>query len=231
MSISPSAETTAAFDRLASLVYTAPDVPSVLHAIVEAAVDLIPGCDHATVAMIVKGEFTTVAATDEVARRVDRYERELGDGPCVDAIVEDAFQIDTDIRTGSQWPRLAEKVLATTPVRGMIGYRLMIEGRKTGALNVFSDTPGALDAASADAGAVLAAFASVAVTAATQHERAEQLQQGLASNREIGKAIGLLMAAHRVDADEAFALLRTTSSRMNVKLVDIAARVVELGAD
>ena len=231
MSISPSPETSAAFDRLASLVYDAPDVPAVLQAIVQAAVDLIPGCDHATVAMIIKGEFATVAATDDIGRLVDTYERELGDGPCVDAIVEDAFQIDTDIRTHCQWPRLAEKVLATTPVRGMIGYRLMIEGRKTGALNVFSDTPGALTSASADAGAVLAAFASVAISAAAHHERADQLQQGLESNREIGKAIGLLMAAHRVDAEQAFALLRTTSSRMNVKLVDIAARVIALGAD
>ena len=78
--------------------------------------------------------------------------------------------------------------------------------------------------------AVLAAFASVAVAAAENHERAEQLQQGLESNREIGKAIGLLMAAHKVSADEAFQLLRTTSSQMNIKLAKIAARIVAQGA-
>lgn len=217
------------FDSLAAVLYEGQDVPSVLQAIVDAAVPLIPGCDHASIAMIIKGEFTTVAASDDVARQVDTFEREVGDGPCVDAIIEDAFQVDTDITTGCQWPHLAEKVLARTPVRGMIGYRLLIDGRKSGALNIFSDTPGALTSASADAGAILAAFASVAVTAALNHERAEQLQQGLESNREIGKAIGLLMAAREISADAAFELLRTTSSRMNVKLAEIAARIVAEG--
>jgi transcriptional regulator with GAF, ATPase, and Fis domain len=223
-------ETGAAFEAMASVLYRGQDMQSVLQAIADHSVTLIPGCDHATVALLVKGEFSTVAASDEIAATVDRFERELGDGPCVDAIVEEAFQVDTDIRNGSQWPELAERVLLHTPVRGMIGYRLVINGRKGGALNVFSDTPGALNAASADAGAVLAAFASVAVTAAENHERAEQLQQGLESNREIGKAIGLLMAAHKVSADEAFQLLRTTSSQMNIKLATIAARIVAQGA-
>ena len=214
------------FQAMARLVYSGEDVSSVLQALVEAAVVLIPGCDHASVAMLVKGEFTTAAASDEVARQVDGFEREVGDGPCVDAIIEESFQYDPDITTNCEWPQLAEKVLANTCVRGMIGYRVIIEGRKSGALNVFSDTPGALTTVSANTGAILASFASVAMTAAANHERAEQLQQGLASNREIGKAVGLLMAAHRIDADQAFELLRSTSSRMNVKLADIAARVV-----
>ncbi len=221
--------TSTVFQSLAGRVYAGQDLAQVLQAIVDAAVELIPGCDHATIATLVKGEFTTAAASDDVARAVDQLERLVGDGPCVDAIVQEAFTIDTDITVDCQWPELAVRVLAETPVRGMLGYRLVSDGRKAGALNVFSDTPGALTAQSADTGAVLAAFASVAVTAALNHERAEQLQQGLASNREIGKAIGLLMAAHDVDADAAFGLLRTTSSRMNLKLADIAARIVAQG--
>lgn len=229
MRLPPPRETSAAFAAVARLVYSGDDVPTILQAVVDAAVPLIPGCDHVTIAMLVKGEFTTAVASDEVGRLVDTFEREVGDGPCVDAILEDAVQYDPDITDRSQWPQLAEKVLAHTPVRGMLGFRLLIDGRKMGALNVFSDTPGALTVESADAGAVLAAFASVALAAALNHERAEQLQQGLQSNREIGKAIGLLMAAHKVSAEEAFELLRTTSSRMNVKLADIAARVVAQG--
>ena len=223
-------EPSAVFAAMARVVYCGDDVPSVLQAIVDSAVALIPGCDHATIATMVKGEFTTIAASDDVARTVDGFEREVGDGPCVDAIIDDAFQYDPDITVNCQWPTLAAKVLEHTPVRGMVGYRLVVEGRKSGALNVFSDTAGALTAESADAGAVLAAFASVAITAAANHERAEQLQLGLESNREIGKAIGLLMAAHRISSDEAFELLRTTSTRLNVKLAVIAAKVVAQGA-
>ncbi len=223
----PANQTSATFEALARLVYSGGDTDAVLQHVCDAAVLLIPGCDHATVAMLLKGQFTTVAASDEIARHVDGLEREVGDGPCVDAIIDEAYQADADISVDCQWPALAARVLAETPVRGMVGYRLLIEGRKSGALNVFSDTAGALGHESADAGAVLASFASMALTAAAHHERAEQLQQGLASNREIGKAIGLLMAAHDIDADEAFALLRATSSRLNVKLAQVAAGVVQ----
>ncbi|HEX8498658.1 MAG TPA: GAF and ANTAR domain-containing protein [Actinomycetales bacterium] len=225
-----SATTIAVFESLAALVYASGDVRSIMQAVTEAAVDLIPGCDHATIAMLVKGQFTTAAASDDIARQVDGLEREVGDGPCVDAIIGESYQADSDIREQCQWPQLAEKVIAQTPVRGMVGYRLVVDGQKQGALNVFSDTPGALTDESADVGAVLAAFASMALTAALQQQRADQLQAGLASNREIGKAIGLLMATHRIDADAAFQLLRSTSSRLNIKLAQVASRVVDQAA-
>ena len=44
---------------------------------------------------------------------------------------------------------------------------------------------------------------------------------------EIGKAVGLLMAAHRVTADEAFAILRKTSQDLNIKLASVAELVVQ----
>lgn len=58
-------------------------------------------------------------------------------------------------------------------------------------------------------------------------QQAKDLGAGLASNREIGKAVGLLMAAHRVTEQEAFGILDRTSQDLNLKLADVAARVVE----
>jgi AmiR/NasT family two-component response regulator len=107
----------------------------------------------------------------------------------------------------------------------MVGYRLLPDGGRPSALNVFSDTPGALTDESADTGALLAAFASVALTAAARKDTAEQLRRGLESNREIGKAVGLLMATHDIGATEAFDLLRKASSRTNTKLAEVADQV------
>ncbi|MSX05542.1 MAG: ANTAR domain-containing protein, partial [Actinobacteria bacterium] len=50
---------------------------------------------------------------------------------------------------------------------------------------------------------------------------------GLESNREIGKAIGLIMALHKVSDEEAFALLRKSSQDLNVKIADLASTVVQ----
>lgn len=109
----------------------------------------------------------------------------------------------------------------------MIGYRIMVEDRKVGALNLFSDTPGAFTEQAADMGAILAAFASVAIAAANRQEAADTLRAGLASNREIGKAVGLLMATHQSTDEQAFAVLRDASSRMNVRLAEVARKVVD----
>ena len=58
-------------------------------------------------------------------------------------------------------------------------------------------------------------------------DRADSLRRGLESNREVGKAIGLLMAAHHIGSDEAFEVLRKASNDMNMKLTEVAREVIE----
>jgi AmiR/NasT family two-component response regulator len=48
-------------------------------------------------------------------------------------------------------------------------------------------------------------------------------------NRQIGMAIGVLMAHHKITEDDAFALLRVASQALHRKLPDIAAEVTERG--
>jgi AmiR/NasT family two-component response regulator len=62
--------------------------------------------------------------------------------------------------------------------------------------------------------------------AATHKEQARTLRDGLTSNREIGKAIGLMMAFHKVGDEEAFEILRKASQDMNLKLSEVAGQVV-----
>ena len=214
------------FQTLAQLIYAGSTFDEIYQHLVDTAPRIVAGCDHASL-MLARGDgYETAAASDEVARHIDSVERELNEGPCVDAIDDEAGQIDTDISTHSTWPKLAERVLAETPVRGMAGYRIVIEGRKVGALNLFSDTPGALETGG-DEGVVLAAFASIALGSVANRERADSLRRGLESNREVGKAIGLLMAAHEIGSVEAFELLRRASNDMNMKLTEVAREVIQ----
>jgi hypothetical protein len=60
--------------------------------------------------------------------------------------------------------------------------------------------------------------------------RAANLEEALATNREIGQAIGILMATHHVTAEQAFEQLRTASQHTHRKLRQIAADVTETGA-
>jgi AmiR/NasT family two-component response regulator len=47
------------------------------------------------------------------------------------------------------------------------------------------------------------------------------------SNREIGKAVGMLMMMHGVDEQEAFNVLRRYSQDLNIKLADVARSVID----
>ena len=57
--------------------------------------------------------------------------------------------------------------------------------------------------------------------------RATHLNQALESRGTIEQAKGILMATSDVTADEAFDMLRAASQRENVKLRDVAKRIVE----
>ncbi|HYO38602.1 MAG TPA: ANTAR domain-containing protein [Nocardioidaceae bacterium] len=215
------------FRALADVVYVADDYSRVYEAIVRAAPHLVEGCHHASLMLRVDGRFVTVASSDSTAAQVDSIERELDEGPCLDAIKEQTVFHDADLADGSPWPRLTERVLADTPVRSMAGFRIRTGNGHDGALNLFSDRSGGLSERAVDQGIVLASFITVALVASHERRSAQTLRSGLLSNREIGKAVGLMMAFHSIDDEAAFTMLRRTSQQMNVKLVEVARQVVD----
>ena len=215
------------FSALAEMVYGEDDFEATYSAVTRVAPQVVSGCDHASVMLRRGDKVATVACSDDVAATIDAYERELGEGPCVDTVFEESVYRDADLTEETPWPRLAARVLARTPVRGMAGFRLRADQRVTGSLNLFSDSPNALTERSVQQGIVLASFVSRTLSAAHERRAAATLREGLESNREIGKAIGLMMAFHRISDQEAFELLRRTSQEMNLKLREVARRVVE----
>ncbi|OBG44006.1 antitermination regulator [Mycobacterium alsense] len=215
------------FAALAEIIYQGSDATEMYAAICVAATLAIRGCDHASLLVRDNDRYVTVGASDAIAHQIDELERRAGDGPCIDAIEEETPQIDPDLTSPSLWPKLAAILVEETPVRGAMGFRLLVEKRKGAALNLFSDTPNVFDAESAGRAAVLAAFASVAINAVAKGQDAATLRRGLLSNREIGKAVGMLMLLHDLSEDQAFDMLRRHSQALNVKLAEVARAVID----
>jgi transcriptional regulator with GAF, ATPase, and Fis domain len=215
------------FAALAEIIYQGSDPSEVYAAICVAATLVVSGCDHASLLVRRDGQYVTVGASDRIAQRIDDMERSAGDGPCVDAIEEETPQIETDLTAPNDWPQLAARMVAETPVRGAMGFRILVDKRKTGALNLFSDKPNVFDTESAGQAIVLASFASVAINAVASGEDVSTLRRGLLSNREIGKAVGMLMLLHGVNEHDAFDILRRYSQDLNIKLADVARTVIE----
>jgi hypothetical protein len=215
------------FAALAEIIYQGSDAGEMYAAICVAATMIVPGCDHASLLVRENDRYITAGASDRFAQKIDELERRAGDGPCIDAIEEETPQIDPNLTTPSLWPKLASVLVAETPVRGAMGFRLLVNKRKGAALNLFSDTPNMFDDESAGRAAVLASFASVAINAVAKGEDAASLRRGLLSNREIGKAVGMLMMLYDMTEDQAFDLLRRHSQGLNIKLADVAREVID----
>src|SRR3546814_21061224 len=120
-------EPTAVFAALAEILYSAADSAEVYSAICSAAVELIPGCDHASLMLRRGNTNVTVAASDEITEHADDLERATGVGPCIDALAPEAPQLASELRTPNQWPEFARKVVAGAPVRSSLGFRQMVE--------------------------------------------------------------------------------------------------------
>ena len=76
------------------------------------------------------------------------------------------------------------------------------------------------------------ALACDRVLAATSFaEREQHLRRAVDSHEEIGQAVGILVERHRWTPTAAFEHLKRTSQDHNIKLREVAQRVIESGAD
>ena len=220
------------FDRVGALVQGGRLAP-VLEAMPAAAIESIGNAEFASVTLLQRGSFRSVAPTDERARKCDELQYELGSGPCVDAVLEDAVYCPEDLEHDDRWPTYGRRVADEFGVRSMMSFRLgsLETGVESGiaGLNLYARQPGAFDEAARWTGLLLATHATALVTAAVNAERADHLQVALETNREIGAAIGILMATRNLSRDAAFTVLRVASQDTNRKLSAVAADVVSTG--
>jgi hypothetical protein len=200
-----------------------------LSAVAHTAVARVPGTDWASITRGRHGSFDTVAATDPAAIAIDELQYQLGSGPCVDAILQETVFRTGDLRGDLRWPKFGFRA-ARAGVHSMLSFRLYLEEDDLIAgLNLYAGAKNAFDDYAQTVGTLLATHGALAVSAAAARERAAQLEKALVNSRNIGMAMGVLMATHRITRTQAFDLLRIASQNTNRKLADIALNVADTG--
>lgn len=199
-------------------------VEDVLASVTATALETIPGVDAAGVLLLRRGgAFETHAGTSELVHQLDKLQVEFGEGPCVEAAVDELIVRSEDFKVEQRWPRFSRSVVELG-VRSALSFKLYTGTQTAGALNLFAFKPTVFDSQSEATGSVLAAHAAVALLAS---RRGEQLESALASRDLIGQAKGIIMERFKVDALRAFEMLRELSQTGNTKLVEVAQRVVD----
>lgn len=214
------------FGQVARLLLHEADVTATLQRVVALAVESLEPCEFAGISYVVKRRITSPASSNEVPRVLDRLQAELDEGPCIDAIREHEVVRTGDLTSEARWPEFSHRAHAETGVSSILSVRLFAEEETMGALNLYStrmDAFGDVDIALA---AVFATHAAVAMQSA---RREENLERKAATREVIGRAKGILMGQLRVTEDEAFAILRKASQQLNLKLLEVAERVIFTG--
>jgi ANTAR domain/GAF domain len=206
-------------------------VDATLDRIVTAAVGTIDGCDSAGVFVVQAGDVTAPAAAGAVAAELDALQRQLNQGPCLDAIAQAGPVYAEDLAEPSPWPDFA-RAAVESGVRSSLSVHLAA-GDTPGALNCYAAYPRAFGATDRAKAVMLAVLAGLALSAAEARQaedaRVANLEAALVSRNLIGQAQGILMERERITADQAFDILRRASQHLNIKLREVAQRLVETG--
>lgn len=215
------------FRELSDVINHDADPKHALTRLVQVAQRSIVGCDWAAITRD-GPKPATLAATDDVARAVDALQLRSGEGPCITAAREAVVIHVPDLRTESRWPTFTRTALEQSPVRSILTFELDAQGARA-ALNLYAGHVGAYTSDSLTTAALFASHAQVALMHLKAASRSANLTAALATSRQIGAAVGILMSAHKVTAEQAFEMLRESSQRLNRKLSD-AQEVTETGA-
>lgn len=215
------------FAELGSELHGAGDKKAALHRVVELAVKYVEGCRCASITTLRGKQSHSLATSDEVAEQLGRLQYELGEGPTLDAARLDGNYIVNDLISERRWPKFARLAARATPVRSVLAYTLV--AGETSALTLYGESAQGFSASAIDTGTIFASHASSLVALLEAEDHSENLQLALQSSREIGIALGVLMAHRKVTHDEAFAMLRTASQNLHRKLREVANEVMETG--
>jgi hypothetical protein len=192
--------------------------------IVDVAARVMPGCRHAAVAVVEQGRPRTLASTDAVPDHVDAIQFDCGEGPSLDVLVTDDYIGVQDLGGDPRWPQFGRRAVEVDDVRSMMSYRLYLGRHRRAALSFYSTWPHAFDGVAAAIGAIFAAYCSLALI--TQHLGDDVHPRRAAEvHREIGVAVGILMATGELGSEEAFAQLHNASRRLHRDLRDVARHV------
>ncbi len=223
-------EAAARFAELSEELLAEHDEAKVLSQICDRARDYVPGVDFCGITLRgPRRRLETFCSTDAKAEECDALQRDLGEGPCMEAAhdVQRLFVVG-DVSTDARWPRWGPKA-AEIGVRSLVSVKLSSDTisedhAPLGALNMYSTERDRFDADLVEIARIYVVHCANAVAQARQ---VTGLETAIDRRHLIGVAQGVLMQRYGLSQQSAFDVLQRYSTTTNTKLRDVAAEVVE----
>jgi GAF domain-containing protein len=210
------------FARMALELHDEGSVDETVERVLEYALKAVHA-DYAGIVFVHRGkQAETTAATDPLVGELSRLQVELGEGPDIDVLADRYSVIVSDTRTETRWPAWAKQV-AEHGVRSMLSVRLYTSSTTVGTLALYDGSPDRFDVSDQEIAHVLGRHAAVALAHARQ---TANLWQAIDARKRVGQAQGILMERYDLNEDQAFAVLMRYSQNNNIKLREVAERLV-----
>lgn len=198
------------------------DLDHTLSRITEAAVEVLPQVDYASITVLHSdGSLETVAPTDDLLWGVDRAQYELREGPCYEAAADTVHVVSPELAKDQRFPRYAATAVRAG-IGSQAGIRLFDAPKSRGALNLYAREAGAFQ----DLGALAELFRHQSAMAIDYAREIHNLQEAVRTRGLIGQAIGVIMERYKLPDDRAFAFLTRLSQHSNTKLRTIAEQII-----
>jgi transcriptional regulator with GAF, ATPase, and Fis domain len=225
------AEIAGAVKSLTSVLDQTTHKETILQAVAEQVVSVVPGADMASITVLGEGGPHTCASTDPRAWRIDDAQYAEGDGPCLRA-ARTGRLVRIEVPQAAQlWPTFAQ-VASEAGVGSFLAAPLSVDRHAAGAVNLFSVGTHGFREIDTKFLQLYTAVAQVALhsvgRARLAEEQVEQLRTAMSSRAVIEQAKGILMAVRGLTDDQAFQELVSQSQRDNVKLRVLASRFVAM---
>jgi GAF domain-containing protein len=170
-----------------------------------------------------------VAASDQPGRMLEALHEHTGEGPCIDAFLDDRPVAARDLAVDARWPSIGP-LAADHGIRAVLGVPIDLRKGPVGTLNVYAAEPHAFDEDDLTAiqayARVAASLLRAAVRAHVEGRAATQLQHALDHRVLIEQAKGVVMERRKLDEKAAFELLRTHARSARMPLDEVARQVV-----
>lgn len=224
-----SLDTGAALTELAGLLLSSDTLELLLQGVAELSVRAVPTATTCGITIAPDGKPRTVASADALAAELDEHQYDRFDGPCLQSLRSGDVVSAPDLAVDERWGDYPISALRLG-VRSVLATPLLVEAKPIGVINLYARAAHAFSEADLQVAGLLAGVAATTVAVAVRrHDElalTDNLRSALLSRSVIDQAIGIVMARTRCGPEEAFATLRTSSQRRNVKLRVIAAEVV-----
>jgi GAF domain-containing protein len=202
------------------------DGDGLLSELTQNAVEAVPGASHAgiTVAERDGSVHTAASSAGRYPALLDKIQQTHREGPCLSAAWQQHMIRIDDLTLDPRWRAFCRDAVEQSPIRSVMSFQLFADQKKMGALNFYAEQADVFDDEAVEAGLILATHTALAWKLV---RREEQFRSALGSRDIIGQAKGMLMERFKIDAVQAFELLKRLSQSSNEPLTAVARQLVE----